>query len=178
MCTAVLGAPEVVGAVLAFAGFTMVAFTADAATGAFVARYARAIAAAVLSTIAFGSLLLTPFSEQYARESVPRRLWSTPQFKQINRQLTTMWALVFAAMIPAHVIAGDRHAPRQSDLQLGDPNRARRLGRQAHHSHQQHRPSTNMNANGPPQRPVPRPPGAGRRMLAAHPVARNGQPRR
>ena len=49
---------------------------------------------------------MTPFTEQYARESVPRELWSSPQFKQINRQLTTMWGLVFAAMVPAHVIAG------------------------------------------------------------------------
>lgn len=94
------------GAVVTFVGFTVVAFKADPATGAFVARYARAIAAAVLSTIAFGSLLVTPFTEQYARESVPRRLWSSPRFKHINRQLTTMWGLIFAAMVPAHVIAG------------------------------------------------------------------------
>ncbi len=94
------------GAVVAFVGFTVAAFTADPATGAFLARYARAIAAAVLSTIAFGSLLVTPFTEQYARESIPRELWSSPQFKHINRQLTTMWGLVFAAMVPAHVIAG------------------------------------------------------------------------
>jgi hypothetical protein len=94
------------GAVLAFAGFTVVAFSAEPATGAVIARYARAIAAAVLSMIAFGSLLVTPFTEQYARESVPRQLWSSPQFKEINRQLTTMWGLVFAAMVPAHVIAG------------------------------------------------------------------------
>jgi hypothetical protein len=94
------------GAVAAFVGFTIVAFTADPATGAVVARYARAIAAALLSTIAFGSLLVTPFTEQYARESVPRQLWSSPQFKHINRQLTTMWGLVFAAMVPAHVVAG------------------------------------------------------------------------
>ena len=60
----------------------------------------------LLATIAFGSLLVTPFTEQYARESVPRQLWSSPQFKQINRQLTTMWGVVFAAMVPAHVIAG------------------------------------------------------------------------
>jgi hypothetical protein len=94
------------GAVLAFIAFTVVAFTADPATGSFLDRYARAIAAGLLATIAFGSLLLTPFTEQYARESVPRQLWSTPQFKRINRQLTTMWGLVFAAMVPAHVIAG------------------------------------------------------------------------
>ncbi len=94
------------GAVLAFVAFTVIAYTADPATGAFVDRYARAIAAGLLATIAFGSLLVTPFTEQYARESVPRELWSSPLFKQINRQLTTMWGLVFAAMVPAHVIAG------------------------------------------------------------------------
>ena len=94
------------GAVLAFVGFSVVAFAADAGTAEFVTRYARAIAAAVLSSIALGSLLVVPFTEQYARESVPQRLWSSPQFKQINRQLTTMWGLVFAAMVPAHVIAG------------------------------------------------------------------------
>lgn len=73
------------GAVLAYIGFTVVAFHADPATAAFVDRYARAIAAAILSTIAFGSLLVFPFTEQYARESVPRQLWSSPQFKKTNR---------------------------------------------------------------------------------------------
>jgi hypothetical protein len=94
------------GAVLAFVGFTVVAFMADPATAAFLDRYARAIAAGLLSLIAFASLLVVPFTEQYARESVPRQLWSSPHFKHINRQLTTMWGLVFAAMVPAHVIAG------------------------------------------------------------------------
>ena len=94
------------GAVLAFVVFTVVAFTADPATAEFVDRYARAIAAGLLSLIAFGSLLVVPFTEQYARETVPRQLWSSPQFKQINRKLTAMWGLVFAAMVPAHVIAG------------------------------------------------------------------------
>jgi hypothetical protein len=81
------------GAVLAFAGLTVVAFTVDGSTGAWVARYARATAAALLALIALGSLLFTPFTEQYARESVPREFWSSPRFKQINRQLTLMWAL-------------------------------------------------------------------------------------
>jgi hypothetical protein len=71
-----------------------------------VARYARAIAAALLALIALGSLLFTPFTEQYARQSVPRELWSSPRFKQINRQLTLMWALVFCVMVPSHLIAG------------------------------------------------------------------------
>ena len=47
------------GAVIAFIGFTAVAFTADASLGEFVERYARAIAAALLALIAFGSLMVT-----------------------------------------------------------------------------------------------------------------------
>lgn len=104
----IAGRPKLleIGAIVAFAGFAIVAFLADAATGALVARYARAMSAGVLALIAFGSLLLTPFTEQYARESVPRELWSSPRFKEINRQLTLMWAFVFVAMIPSHLIAG------------------------------------------------------------------------
>ena len=94
------------GAILAFVGFTVVAFTADPSTSAWVARYARAIAATVLALIAFGSLLVTPFTEQYARESVPRQYWGSARFKEINRRLTLMWAWVFVAMIPSHLIAG------------------------------------------------------------------------
>ena len=36
----------------------------------------------------------------------PARFWSSPLFVAINRQLTLMWACVFTAMIPAHIIAG------------------------------------------------------------------------
>ena len=104
----VAGRPKVLelGAVVAFVGFTVVAFTADPATSAWLARYARAIAASVLALISFGSLLVTPFTEQYARESVPRQFWGSARFKAINRRLTLMWAWVFVAMIPSHLIAG------------------------------------------------------------------------
>jgi hypothetical protein len=95
-----------VGAVLAFVGFTVVSFGADHAAGVWMARYSRAIAAGVLALIAFASLLFTPFTEQYARESVPREHWGSPTFKAINRRITLMWALVFTAMIPFHIAAG------------------------------------------------------------------------
>jgi hypothetical protein len=36
----------------------------------------------------------------------PRQFWSSPRFKQINRQLTLMWGLVFLVMMVSHVIAG------------------------------------------------------------------------
>ncbi len=102
------GRPKVLelGAVGAFAAFTIVAFAADPAVGHWVERYARGIAAAMLALIAFASLATVPFTEQYAREEVPREDWGSPRFKAINRRLTLMWGLVFTAMIPFHIAAG------------------------------------------------------------------------
>jgi hypothetical protein len=95
-----------VGAVVTFVGFVVVAFVADASAAHWVARYARGIAAAILAVISLVSLMFTPFTEEYAREQVPQQYWGSPKFKEINRRLTLMWACVFAAMVPFHVVAG------------------------------------------------------------------------
>jgi hypothetical protein len=105
-----------IGAIVAFAAFTIVALTADAETRNWLARYARGIAAALLALISFASLLRTPFTEQYARESVPRELWSSPRFKSINRQLTTMWGFVFLLMVPSHIAAGAINTHRAATI--------------------------------------------------------------
>jgi hypothetical protein len=95
-----------VGAVVTFVGFVAVAFLVDSSTAHWVARYARGIAALILSLISFASLLFTPFTEQYARDQVPEQYWGSPKFKAINRKLTLMWACIFGAMVPFHAIAG------------------------------------------------------------------------
>lgn len=107
------GRPKVLelGAVVIFAAFLVVAFVADHHTGTDVARYARGIAAAGLALIAFASLLFVPFTEQYARERVDERYWSSPQFKSTNRRLTVLWGAVFAAMVPFHILAGALDRP-------------------------------------------------------------------
>jgi hypothetical protein len=94
------------GAVATFAGFVLVAFAADATTGHDIARYARGIAAGALALLAFASLLFVPFTEQYARDKAPKAVWGTPRFKAVNHKLTTMWGLIFAAMVPFHIAAG------------------------------------------------------------------------
>jgi len=115
IASAVIATPAVVarrpkllelGAVLAFVGFSVASFVVDPSATHWLERYGRAIAALLLALIAFSSLLFIPFTEQYARESVPRQFWSSPRFKRINRQLTQMWGLVFLAMTVSHVIAG------------------------------------------------------------------------
>jgi hypothetical protein len=100
-----------IGAAVAFAGFTIAAFAVETNTAHWLTRYARAIAAALLALIAFGSLLFTPFTEQYAREQVPRQFWNSPRFKAVNRRLTVLWGGVFAAMVVSHIVAGTLNRP-------------------------------------------------------------------
>jgi hypothetical protein len=93
-------------AVANFIAFTVVAFVADPSITHFLTRYARAIAAALLAVLAFGSLLFMPFTEQYAKASVPREHWGSSEFKTANRKLTRIWAGVFSVMTCSHIVAG------------------------------------------------------------------------
>lgn len=101
------GKPKILdlGAIAAFAAFA-VAGLALGSDADWLSEYGRAIATGLLALTALGSLLFVPFTEQYARESVPQEHWDSPRFKQVNRDLTLMWGLVFLAMVPSHVIAG------------------------------------------------------------------------
>ena len=102
------GRPKILemASILAFAVFVIIAFAIDPGHSSVLDRYARAIAAATLAVIAFGSLLLTPFTEQYARESVPQEYWNSPRFKALNRRFTALWGAVFALMAVSHTVAG------------------------------------------------------------------------
>jgi uncharacterized membrane protein len=108
------GRPKILelAAVVSFAGFAAVVLAIDPGAADTLHRYARAIAAGLLAVIAFGSLLFTPFTEQYARESLPERVWNTAKFKAGNRAMTAMWGAVFAAMVPCHIIAGSLDTQR------------------------------------------------------------------
>ena len=65
-----------IAAVITFIVFTVIAFVADPAVTHWLTRYARAVAAAALAILVFGSLLFIPFTEEYAREQVPEQYWA------------------------------------------------------------------------------------------------------
>jgi hypothetical protein len=46
-----------------------------------------------------------PFTLQYARESVPQELWTSPIFMTTNRRITAIWAAAFAVMTAADAAA-------------------------------------------------------------------------
>ncbi|GIH05652.1 hypothetical protein Rhe02_37190 [Rhizocola hellebori] len=67
--------------------------------------YSQAISSGVLALVVLGSLAFVPFTEQYAREQVPQQFWSRPEFKRVNRTLTLVWGLTFAACAVLGLIA-------------------------------------------------------------------------
>jgi len=88
-----------------FAVLSVLAVFLDASDLTWLEDYSQAISSGVLAVVVLGSLAFVPFTEQYARESVPRELWDSPRFKMVNRQLTLVWGLVFAASAVCGVIA-------------------------------------------------------------------------
>lgn len=103
------GRPKILelGTIAFFVAFGVVILAADPGSHGFLPRYARAIAAAGLALIAFGSLALgSPFTEQYAREQVDRSRWDSPIFRSLNRRFTALWGGVFLVMACSHVVAG------------------------------------------------------------------------
>ena len=81
-------------------GFFVVVTAAGVILGAadrhWMDTYATTLSSGVLALMALGSLAFTPFTEQYARVTRPLEDWEKPAFRQTNRVLTLMWALVFA----------------------------------------------------------------------------------
>jgi hypothetical protein len=94
---------EVTGAVV-FAAYGVVALVAPAAD-AFLAGYGRALAALLLAVVIFALLPVRPFTEQYAREAVPREYWGSSKFHAINRRISAAWGGVVLAMAAGHVLA-------------------------------------------------------------------------
>jgi hypothetical protein len=81
-----------------FVGLTIAGMVAGAKDRDWMDTYSTVVSSGVLAVMALGSLAFIPFTEQYARESVPPEVWNQPAFKRTNRVLTLMWGLVFAAI--------------------------------------------------------------------------------
>jgi hypothetical protein len=58
----------------------------------------------LLLIVLFSLIVGRPFTIQYARESVPRELWSSPQFHRTNLAITLVWLAAFSAIVVADLI--------------------------------------------------------------------------
>jgi len=100
---------EVTGAVV-FLGLGVVAFAVPG-TDTFLAGYGRALAALILAVAIFATLPVMPFTEQYARESVPEQFWHTERFRATNQRISAAWGAVIVGMAVSHGVAGAFDTP-------------------------------------------------------------------
>lgn len=63
-----------------------------------------AVDAGLMAIILFSLVVGRPFTIQYARESVPEALWTSPEFVRRNRVITFVWLAAFAAIVLADLI--------------------------------------------------------------------------
>lgn len=92
--------------VATFGALAFVGFSGGRSVTDWIADYGRGTAALVLAVIMLGSAITVPFTEQYARESVPREYWNSPVFRSINRKISALWGGVAAVMGAGHLLAG------------------------------------------------------------------------
>jgi hypothetical protein len=59
--------------------------------------------AGLLLIVLVSLALRRPFTLQYARESVPKEFWDSPEFLRTNYVITGVWALAFAVMVIAEL---------------------------------------------------------------------------
>jgi hypothetical protein len=79
-----------------FVGVTAAGMIVGAHDRDWMDTYATTLSSGVLAIMALGSMAFTPFTEQYANPARELQDWEKLAFRQTNRVLTLMWALVFA----------------------------------------------------------------------------------
>lgn len=93
--------------VLYFTGLGLALEIVQPTSDVYWSRYAQAGSHAFLTLIVLGSVAIgRPFTEPYARETTPKELWGTPQFRSVNRTISLVWGLAFLVGTISLIIAG------------------------------------------------------------------------
>jgi hypothetical protein len=106
--------------IVTFAGTAALAFTGSPGLRQDIVDYGRGACALILAIVMLGSLLIIPFSEQYARESVPRAYWHSPIFRSINHHVSAAFGIAVLLMSVGHFYSGylDSHGGTSTTTNL------------------------------------------------------------
>jgi hypothetical protein len=88
-----------------FALIAVLGFTLGKNDDRWLATWGGAGVGLILGLVILALIPVMPFTEQFARGSVPRAEWSSPTFKKINRVLSTAWGVAIFALGVSRVAA-------------------------------------------------------------------------
>jgi hypothetical protein len=99
-----------------FAVMTVLAFASDGSFQTDIVDYSRGIVGVALAVVMLGSAATFPFTEQYARDVIPRDRWSNPAIRAAHRRLSAIWGALVLLVAACHLYAG--HEQHSSDLSV------------------------------------------------------------
>ena len=105
-----------------FALIAVLGFTLGKNDDRWLATWGGAGIGIVLGLIILALVPVMPFTEQFARETVPRSAWASPAFKKINRVLSAAWGVAIVGIGVSRVAAAaiNGHTTRRlPELLLG-----------------------------------------------------------
>ena len=105
-----------------FAVIAVLGFTLGKHDDRWLATWGGAGVGLVLGAVILVLIPVMPFTEQFARESVPKSEWSSPTFKKINRVLSAGWGAAIFFLGVSRVLAAvvNEHTSRRwPELILG-----------------------------------------------------------
>ena len=116
--------PKIINLISAglFLVLTLIGFLGDRSIDGWLFDWASGLVTLALGLLLFATMPIMPFTEQYARERVPREYWGRPIFKKVNRVLSLAWtgAIVIIGLASMAVAAVDERAGSTSDTSLLD----------------------------------------------------------
>ena len=86
--------PKIINLILAslFLVLTLIGFLSNRSINGWLVDWASGLVTLTLGLLLLVTMPIMPFTEQYARERVPREYWGRPVFKKVNRVLSLAWA--------------------------------------------------------------------------------------
>jgi hypothetical protein len=90
----------------------VVGFVGGPAIDLWLFEWGRPLVGVILGLYVLATVPIMPFTEEYARQSVPRQYWGSPTFRRINRVLSAAWgaAIVVIGVSGLLVTVLDAHA--------------------------------------------------------------------
>jgi hypothetical protein len=105
-----------------FALIAVLGFTLGKNDDRWLATWGGAGVGIILGLIILALIPVMPFTEQFARETVPQAAWASPAFKKINRVLSAAWGVAIVGLGVSRVAAAaiNGHTTRRlPELLLG-----------------------------------------------------------
>jgi hypothetical protein len=105
------------GSLVLFTAIAVAGFAGGPAVDTWLFEWGRPLAGVLLGLYVLATVPVMPFTEEYARQSVPRQYWGSPTFRRINRVLSAAWgaAIVVIGAAGLLVTALDAHAVDASE---------------------------------------------------------------